>query len=131
MMSVVAVHLAECVAALWRLGPKGHESIPDVYGIIDKAIEQVCREIPALRQKITFSNTGVGRRCLDWPEAASFLQASGMAEVDGTTFTALTIKISPSDAYQILRDHNLSKGQRKRLSDQFHRWIERGRKTIT
>jgi 5-methylthioribose kinase len=61
-MKEIVVHLADCVAALWKQGSKG-ESLPDINGIVDKAIEQIYREIPDLRE-LTFSNTSIGRRCL-------------------------------------------------------------------
>ncbi len=125
-----AILLAECVAALWKLGSREGDTMPDTNGIIDKAIEAVYREIPDL-EKLSFSNTSVGRRCLNWPEAAVWQQELGIVEIDGTTYTEIKVLIDGQQAYEILYGQSLSKGQRRRLADQFCRMIQRGRVNLS
>jgi hypothetical protein len=58
------------------------------------------------------------------------MQYSGAAEVDGATYTRLKVLIGADEAYRILYELGLSKGQRRRLSDQFYRTIESGRQAM-
>ena len=65
-------------------------------------------ELPVLVQvQLTFSDTGVGRRCLELPQVFDDIEYIGLGISNGDTFDSLQITCPSVDAYALM--YNLCK----------------------
>ena len=120
-MNNIHILLAEVVASLWKLAAEENEPLLLGLGVIDRTLEKFQTNLPEpLNTELAFSATSVGLRCLDWPEAELYLQESMLAEIDGSTFTKMRIRMDDDDAVQFLLSVGLSSSQRFSLAAIFY-----------
>lgn len=116
---------AECIAALWCIGPGGQQKLHDVGGIIDHSIEDIHNLMPeALAAEFTFYDGPVGRRCRDWPDMCAYLEEVGFFERDGTTFTTLRVKFRPELAKHFLFEHQIPQAEWQNLASAFYKAVQ-------
>ena len=117
--------VAECIAALWRLGPGGERTLFDAGGIVDQALEAIAPQLPAVvREQLSFYKGLVNRRCSQWPTMVAWLEETGMAERDGTTFTKLRVTLSREQADELLFSQSFTACQRQNLPVTFYKAVQ-------
>jgi hypothetical protein len=99
---------AQLLTALWKLG--GVEGrMPTSHGILDRALYQIRSELPpALRDGLSFSNTGVGLRCFELPAILLAAQETLLTSEPNPTYLSTAITIDEDAARQIVVGADLS-----------------------
>lgn len=106
---------AEALAALWRLGGDSEAEIPLSGGGLDRALEQLSDCLEPLMGELSFSNTAVGRRCLDLPAIIFAGQDAMVIEVRAPRFVSATACIGRDSARQAVVSHGITTAEASEL----------------
>lgn len=88
--------IAEALASSWRLGDETDAMMPLGGGLLDRAVE-LLREVPYFGD-LTFSDTAVGRRCLEMPDILLAAQEIMLIEAVSPAFTHAAVKLDTVSA---------------------------------
>lgn len=106
---------AELLAALWKLGA-GNERMPTSHGILDEALFQLRDELPdTLRAGLSFSVTGVGRRCLELPAILLAAQEALLTSEPNPTYLSTAVTLGEDSARQIVVGASISTKRAREL----------------
>jgi hypothetical protein len=94
--------LANFLVSAWRLGRPGVR-LPTSHGILDRALEDVARELPdRFKDKLTFVETPIGRLCRELPEILRAAQESYLTSEPNPTYKTSEVKLSAAAAFDLL-----------------------------
>ena len=100
----VHYEIANFLIASWRLATAG-DKLPTSHGILDRALERVQSDLPSrFRHELTFSDTPIGRLCVQLPDILRAAQESYLTSDPNPTYKTAQVKIQPTTAMSLLDD---------------------------